>query len=142
MGKIKEFNADQKTKELLDSPITIGKETFRPARLTPDVRRNDIQFQVENSKLIREQALDRDASKPGEVTEQQLEARADGLEVLDNRLYERIANLIRGENGEEPAKAFLVEHVDQRVANEMLDWLLDPGDEEQAGESAQPAEAG
>lgn len=137
MPKTRSFNADQKTQELLEGDVTIGGETFHPARLTPDVRREQVEIQVRNAKLIRDDRLDRDARELDEVTDEQLDKRVEGLEKLDQGLYDQLAVLLRDNSENRPAVAFLTEHLDQRVARELLDWLTETV-EDAEGEPAAP----
>lgn len=142
MPQARSFDADQKTNELLDSPITIGERQFHPARMTPDVRRDQIAIQVRNAKLIREDALDRDATETDNVSDAQLDKRAASIQSLDQGLYEQIAVLIRDENDSPPAYEFLVANLDTRIGRELLTWLEGADDEGEPQAATIPAATG
>lgn len=117
------FDADAQTRELLDAEITIGEKKFHPAKLTPDVRRDQLHAAVDSAKLAQEGGLNEPDS--AEVTTEQMDRRVDVVADIDVNLRKQLAVLLRGEDDVAPTEEFLAEHLDNRVASKLLTWLLE-----------------
>lgn len=122
------FNADEETQALLTSEVTIAGRKFTPARLTPDVRKSQMTIQVEDSKLIRRDALDKPAI---DVTDEQIDRRLQSVTELDGSVYRQLSVLLVDGDDKPPTEAFLRKELDFRVAKRLLTWL----GEEDEGES-------
>ena len=129
------FNADERTAELLDAPVTIGGQIFHAARLTPDVRRDQLRIATRGAKHARKFGLDSD--NVGDLTDKQLDERVEAVGEIDQGLYEQLSVLLVDEQHTPPSVAFLVEELDNRVAQKLLAWLLE--DEQESGEATSAA---
>lgn len=128
------FDADARTAELLEAPVTIGARLFHAARLTPDVRRDQLRIATRGAKNARKFGLDSDGDVK-DLTDEQLDERVEAVGEIDQGLYEQLSVLLVDEQALSPPVAFLVQELDNRVAQKLLAWLLEDDD---AGES-QPA---
>lgn len=126
------FDADAKTDELLNAPVTIGSQVFNPRRLTPDLRKAQMALATVNAKTAQEAGLAGDAPAAG-YSPDQLDKRAEAVSQIDQGIYAQIAVLLQDTEGRQPQVEFLAQHLDNRVAGELLGWLLN--DEDSAGES-------
>lgn len=132
MSKTRSFDADAQTRELLEAPVTIGEQTFYPARLTPDVRREQIEIATRGARAAREAGLGQDPGPDG-LTSDQLDKRADAVGQIDEGVNLQLCVLLRDENKQPPTPDFLNDHLDNRVATRLLNWLLeDQGEAEPA----------
>lgn len=126
------FDADAQTRELLDAEITIGSKKFHPAKLTPDVRADQLHAAVASAKIAQEGGLN--VPDTGEVTPEQLDRRVDDVAKIDVGVLKQLAVLLRDEAGKPPTEAFLLEHLDHRISTKLLGWLLEDQAEKAPGE--------
>lgn len=127
------FDADAQTKELLEAQVTIGQQQFHPARLTPDVRRAQMALATAGAKVAQQSGLGKDAGPDG-YSDDQLDQRADAVARIDEGVIAQLCVLLRDEQEQQPTEEFLSRHLDNRVANRLLGWLLedDSGEAEKA----------
>lgn len=126
------FNADQMTTDLLEAPVTIGGKTFKPARLTPDVRREQLRIATKGAKVARAAGFRNVTEQDEDLTEEQIDQRVEAVGEIDEGIYLQLAVLLRDEANKPPTPVFLAKHLDNRVAQKLLAWLLE---DEQPGEA-------